>query len=43
MPGIQTAGAETSYNTTDIPSRPATIVVAMIAERSVKRRPSLIA
>ena len=41
MPRILTAAAGASYRITAIPSSPATTVVAMIAERSVKRRPSL--
>ena len=43
MPRILTAAKSTSYRITAIPSSPATAVVAMIAERRVKRRPSLIA
>ncbi len=40
MPRILTAGVEPSYRITAIPSSPATTVVAMIADRSVMRRPS---
>lgn len=40
MPHILTAAKAASYNATAIPSSAAATVVAMIAERSVKRRPS---
>ena len=41
MPRILTAGEAASYRITAIPSSPATTVVAMSAERMVRRRPSL--
>jgi hypothetical protein len=41
MPRILTAAEAGSYRITAIPNNPATIVVAMIAERRVKRRPRL--
>lgn len=43
MPRILSAAEPRSYRTTAIPSSPATTLVAMIAERSVKRRPMLVA
>ena len=41
MPDILTAAEAGSYRITAIPNNGAATVVAMIAERRVKRRPSL--